>query len=51
MDNNEFVNIIGLRRKHQNAQRQAPKDLKERDQSLKKRFRDDIKAQDKQYKV
>ena len=47
--NNYVTNIF--RRRHQTAQKQAPKDLKDKDQILKKQFRDNIKVQDKQYKV
>ena len=46
---NRYVTFF--RRRHQTAQKQAPKDLKDKDQILKKQFRDNIKVQDKQYKV
>ena len=47
---NSYVTTT-FRRRHQTAQKQAPKDLKDKDQILKKQFRDNIKVQDKQYKV
>ena len=52
-----MLNIIFMmlsfwfRRRHSHAQKQAPKDIKDKDSMLKRQFRENIKHLDKQYKV